>query len=170
MLTMTNYKPMHCNLHVEDDPYCRCGFEIEDPYHFLFTFPLYAQIRVVMLDSISNIAPDSAPGLSLLQRGNINLTFDHNKAIFKYVQAFTRTSSRFEHDQQLCTSERIIGVNVSMCVAHNIFIYSLCVLFILSYTYMYAQYCIYSQAARQLYPAWKVKVFFSMDSISLGPI
>ena len=28
----------------------------------------------------------------------------------------------------------------------------------------------YSQAARQLYPAWKVKVFFSMDSISLGPI
>ena len=27
-----------------------------------------------------------------------------------------------------------------------------------------------SQAARQLYPAWKVKVFFSMDSISLGPI
>ena len=29
---------------------------------------------------------------------------------------------------------------------------------------------VHSQAARQLYPAWKVKVFFSMDSISLGPI
>ena len=28
----------------------------------------------------------------------------------------------------------------------------------------------HSQAARQLYPAWKVKVFFSMDYISLGPI
>ena len=29
---------------------------------------------------------------------------------------------------------------------------------------------LHSQAARQLYPAWKVKVFFSMDSISLGSI
>ena len=39
---------LHFNLHVEDDPSCRCGFGIEDPYHFLFTCPLYAQIRVVM--------------------------------------------------------------------------------------------------------------------------
>ena len=36
------------------------------PYHFLFTCPLYAQIRVVMLDSISHIKPDIAPGLPLL--------------------------------------------------------------------------------------------------------
>ena len=57
--------------------------------------PLYAQIRVVMLDSISHIKPDIAPGLSLLLRGDINLTFDQNKAIFEYVQAFIRTSSRF---------------------------------------------------------------------------
>ena len=46
---------LHYNLHVEDDPSCRCGFGIEDPYHFLFTCPLYTQIRVVMLDSIYNI-------------------------------------------------------------------------------------------------------------------
>ena len=25
---------LHFNLHVEDDPSCRCGFGIEDPYHF----------------------------------------------------------------------------------------------------------------------------------------
>ena len=56
----------------------------------------FAQINaVVMLDSISNIAPDIAPGLSLLLRGDINLTFDQNEAIFEYVQAFIRTSSRF---------------------------------------------------------------------------
>ena len=86
---------LHFNLHVEDDPSCRCGFGIEDPYHFLFTCLLYAQIRVVMLDSISHIKPDIAPGLPLLLRGDINLTFDKNKAIFEYVQAFIRTSSRF---------------------------------------------------------------------------
>ena len=86
---------LHFNLHVEDDPSCRCGFGIEDPYHFLFTCPLYAQIRVVMLDSISHIAPHIAPGLPLLLRGDINLTFDQNKAIFEYVQTFIRTSSRF---------------------------------------------------------------------------
>ena len=65
-------------------------------YHFLFACPLYAQINaVVMLDSIYNIAPDIAPGLSLLLRGDINLTFDQNEAIFEYVQSFIRTSSRF---------------------------------------------------------------------------
>ena len=42
-------------------------------YHFLLSCPLYAQINaVVMLDSIYNIAPDIAPGLSLLLRGDIN--------------------------------------------------------------------------------------------------
>ena len=64
-------------------------------YHFLFACPLYAQINAVaMLDSIYNIAPDIAPGLLLLLRGDINLTFDQNKAIFEYVQSFIRTSSR----------------------------------------------------------------------------
>ena len=53
----------------------RADVEIEDPYHILFACPLYAQINaVVMLDSISNTAPDIAPGLSLLLRGDINLT------------------------------------------------------------------------------------------------
>ena len=98
---------LHFNLHVEDDPSCRCGFGIENPYHFLFTCPLYAQIRVVMLDSISQIKPDIAPGLPLLLRGDINLTFDQNN---------------FKHDQQPCTSERLLGVNVDMCVVHNIFL------------------------------------------------
>ena len=86
---------LHFDLHLEDDPSCRYRFGIEDPYHFLFTCPLYVQIRVVMLDSISHITPDIAPGLSLLLRGDINLTFDQNKAIFEYVKAFIRTSSRF---------------------------------------------------------------------------
>ena len=80
---------------MEDNPSCRCGFGIEDPYHFLFACPLYAQINaVVMLDSIYNISPDIASGLSLLLPGDINLTFDQNEAIFEYVQAFIRTSSR----------------------------------------------------------------------------
>ena len=51
--------------------------------YFLFACPLCAQIHaVVMLDSIYNIAPDIAPGLSLLLRGDINFTFDQNEAIF----------------------------------------------------------------------------------------
>ena len=80
---------------MEDDPSCRCGFGIED-ISILIRLPLYAQINaIVMLDSIYNIAPDIAPGLSLLLRGDINLTFDQNEAIFEYVQSFIRTSSRF---------------------------------------------------------------------------
>ena len=102
------------------DPSCRCGFGIEDPYHFLFTCPLYVQITLVMLDSISHISSDIAPGLSLLLWGDINLTFDQNKAIFENVQVWK--VPYVKHDQQPCTSERIIGVNVGMCVLYNIFL------------------------------------------------
>ena len=64
-----------------------------DPAHNLSIVNI--NISVVMLDSISHIQPDIAPGLPLLLRGDINLTFDQNKAIFEYVQTFIRTSSRF---------------------------------------------------------------------------
>jgi len=65
---------LHFNLFVEDDPSCSCGFEIEDPYHFFFVCPRYAQNRVILFDSISRIAPDAAPRLSLLLRGDVDLS------------------------------------------------------------------------------------------------
>ena len=89
-------KALHFNLHVEDDPSCRCGLGIEDPYDFLFTCPLYAQIVVVIClirYLISNLTLHQ--GSHYFYEGGNHLTFDQNKAIFEYVQAYIRTSSRF---------------------------------------------------------------------------
>ena len=38
---------LHFNLHVEDNPFCRCSQTIEDPYHYFFSCPLYNQSRVI---------------------------------------------------------------------------------------------------------------------------
>jgi hypothetical protein len=88
---------LHFNLFVEDDPSCGCGFEIEDPYHFFFVCPRYAQNRVILFDSISRLVPDTAPRLSLLLRGDVNLSVDKNTAICEYVQAFIKTTGRFNN-------------------------------------------------------------------------
>ena len=91
-----NWKHIYISISMWKMMSCGCWFGIEDPYHFLFTCPLYAQRRLVMLDSIAHIhvAPDNILGISQL-RGDINLTLYQYKAIFEYVQAFIRTSTRF---------------------------------------------------------------------------
>ena len=82
---------LHFNLHVEDDPSCRCGFGIEDPYHFLFTCPLYAQIRVVTgfpqgLENRENrgkIMFRKSPGIFILgQKSGIFFADCHDNLLF----------------------------------------------------------------------------------------
>ena len=74
---------LHFNLHAEDDPSCRCGFGIEDPYHFLFICPLYAQI-IVMLDSISHIKPDIAPRVTIASSTEYICQYHKNKCTSWY--------------------------------------------------------------------------------------
>lgn len=88
---------LHYNLHVEDDPSCRCGHGIEDTYHYLFTCPLYAIQRVAMLEAISRHVPGAAPRLSLLLRGDEGLTIEENTFIFCQVHSFMKGSKRFEN-------------------------------------------------------------------------
>ncbi len=89
---------LHFDLHVEDDPSCRCGQGVEDPFHFLFVCPLYTQHRLTMLDSISRSVPDAAPRLSLLLRGDTNLSVDENNIIFCHVHEFINVSGRFANE------------------------------------------------------------------------
>ena len=86
---------LHYNLHVEDDPSCRCGNEIEDPYHFFFVCPLYDNQRRMLLESLSHSIPDVAPRLSILLRGDPRSTNTINEHIFNFVHVYFKDTKRF---------------------------------------------------------------------------
>ena len=78
---------------IVDSPYCTCG-AIEDTHHFLFVCHLFADIRRDLISSVSDICQ---PNLKVLLCGDISLTFDQNKQIFKAVQESIILSKRFEY-------------------------------------------------------------------------
>ena len=88
---------LHFNLHVEDDPSCRCGHTSEDAYHYFCICPLYDRQRVEMLESISRQLPSASPRLSLLLRGDERLSEEENILIFKQVHHFMKNTKRFEN-------------------------------------------------------------------------
>lgn len=87
---------LHFELFVEDNPDCICGQGNEDPFHFFFVCPRYAQYRLVLFQSISQITNEAMPRLSLLLSGDLNLSYEQNTAIFKHVHNFIKSSGRFD--------------------------------------------------------------------------
>ena len=65
-----------------DSPYCTCG-EIEDTHHFLFVCHQFTDLRQDLINSVSDICQHN---LNFLLCGDISLTFDQNKQIFKAVK------------------------------------------------------------------------------------
>ena len=79
-------------LHVVDDPPCACGAPFEDAYHFFFNCPLYDDIRLDLLTSVTSV---TICNLSNLLYGNNDLDLDQNKVIFDAVHLFIKQSLRF---------------------------------------------------------------------------
>ena len=65
-----------------DSPYCTCG-DIEATQHFLFVCLQFTYLRRDLINSLSNICQHN---LNVLLCGDISITFDKNKQIFKAVQ------------------------------------------------------------------------------------
>ena len=80
------------NLHVLDDPYCTCGFGVEDPIHFFFTCPHYSVQRTLRNNTV---APITLFTLHNLLYGDNNLSLDENKVIFDAVHRFLEETQRF---------------------------------------------------------------------------
>ena len=79
-------------LHVADDPACACGAPIEDAYHFFFVCPLYDDIRVDLINSVSSV---TICNLTKLLFGDDLLDLNDNMVIFDAVHLFLNQSMRF---------------------------------------------------------------------------
>ena len=69
---------------IVDSSDCTCG-NIEDTNHFLLVCHQFTYLRRDLLNLVSDICP---PDLYVLLCGDISLTFDQNKQIFKAVHGF----------------------------------------------------------------------------------
>ena len=78
---------------IVDSPYCTC-VSIEDTNHFLFVCHQFTDLRRNLIISVSDICQ---PNMNVLLCGDISLTFDRNKQIFKAVQEFIIKSKSFEY-------------------------------------------------------------------------
>ena len=67
---------------IVDSPYCTCG-AIEDTHHVLCVCHQFIDLRRDLINSVSDICQ---PNLNVLLCGDISLTFDQSKQIFKAVQ------------------------------------------------------------------------------------
>ena len=84
------------NLHsknIVDSPYCTCS-DKEDTHHFLFLCHQFTDLRQDLINSMSDTCQHN---LNVLLCGDVSLTFDQNKQIFKAVQWLEIQSKRFEY-------------------------------------------------------------------------
>ena len=75
-----------------DDPTCACGFPVEDAQHFFFVCPLYDDIR---LDLITSVSALTACNLRNILFGDSALGITDNKVVFDAVHLFLNRSMRF---------------------------------------------------------------------------
>ena len=85
---------LYSNLRVLDSPKCSCGAAVESVHHYFFQCENYKDIRVTLMNSVSEICRVS---LKLLLYGDAKLSGDDNKTIFSYVQKFIMDSKRFDN-------------------------------------------------------------------------
>jgi len=84
---------LHFNLHVEENPNCICGKEIEHPAHYFFRCELYEEPRVLLLTSISAIV---TPTTEVILHGDASLSLNNNVLIILAVQSYIESTQRFK--------------------------------------------------------------------------
>lgn len=84
---------LYFNLHVSDNPLCRCGTAVEDAYHYLVCCPLYTVERNILANRINHI---SILEKDILLYGRMQLDDNLNKEIFSAVHQFIVQTNRFE--------------------------------------------------------------------------
>ena len=87
-----NYDLYRVNM--RDSPDCQCGNVCENVHHFLLKCSLYNVQREKLMTDLKNVIK-SPITLSLMLRGNPDLTTPQNEFIFRCVQTFIYESKRF---------------------------------------------------------------------------
>ena len=76
---------------VVDSPLCSCGTGVEDTLHYLFTCPLYRNLRVDLSNKIIPIAPFTS---QTVLYGNKTCSLDDNYLIFSAVHEYIEKTER----------------------------------------------------------------------------
>ena len=107
---------------------CSCGAPREDVYHYFFTCPNYAEIRLTMTNNLNWI---QTIDLNLLTCESGVLTYEENINILKHVFNFIKSSERFLvaqlFDKNLLSNLASIQHNllINSLIVYNIFLYVL---------------------------------------------
>jgi hypothetical protein len=80
---------------IVSDPSCRCGAALENLKHFFLDCPIYWQARTTLIDNINMVTTCYTLDIKFLTCGNVNLTYEQNGIIFKYVFDYIKCSKRF---------------------------------------------------------------------------
>ena len=80
------------NLHVIGDPYCICGEDIEDAYHYFLDCLIYLDLRTDLFNGISAYTQVT---LGTILHGNEHLSIIQNRAIFDAVHLYIERTQRF---------------------------------------------------------------------------
>ena len=72
---------------IVSDPSCRCGAALENLKHFFFDCPIYlhVQARTTLIDNLNMVTTCYTIDIKFLTCGNVNLTYEQNCIISKYV-------------------------------------------------------------------------------------
>jgi hypothetical protein len=80
---------------IVSDPSCRCGAAFKDLKHFFLDCPIYLQARTKLIDNINMATTCYSLDIKFLTCGNVNLTYEQNCIIFKYVFDYIKCSKSF---------------------------------------------------------------------------
>jgi hypothetical protein len=80
---------------IVSDPFCRCGFTLENLKHFFLDCPIYIQAKTTLIYNINRVTTCYTQDIEFLTCGNGNLTYEQNCIIFKYVFDYIKCSKRF---------------------------------------------------------------------------
>ena len=79
-----------------ENPKCSCGYPCENAYHLFFDCNLFLNQRHVLFQFLNQLNVEI--NLKLILFGNDTLSVDSNSELFRQVQNFLRSSSRFITD------------------------------------------------------------------------
>jgi hypothetical protein len=82
------------NIHVIPSPVCSCGLDDETIEHFFLQCPIYADLRVNLLEAFHSRGIENI-NMDILLNGSSDLSNEENKIIFSSIYSYMNESRRF---------------------------------------------------------------------------
>jgi hypothetical protein len=80
---------------IVSDPSCLCGAALENLKHFFLNCPIYLQARTTLIDNLNMVTTCYTLDITFLTCGDVNLTYEQNCIVFKYIFDCIKCSKRF---------------------------------------------------------------------------